>query len=207
MSTLHGNPYIDIVKDRGQGGPSYQLKFDGGAVPNPGRAGSAAVIYSPTGILLYECGEYIPHATNNTAEYGGLICGLKLATKKGIRRLLIQGDSTLVINQINGSWAVSNPKIKELHNQVQLLLNNFDYVACRHVYRSHNAHADGLADEIIESRAGFEREAGISKEPAVRFYEYDEALWRIKMTLDGVFTTDNKEAIAEIRAILERTHQ
>jgi len=207
MSTLHANLYVDIVKDNGQGGQSYQLNFDGGAVPNPGRAGSAAVIYSPTGVLLYECGEYLPHATNNTAEYGGLINGLKLAIKKGIRRLLIQGDSTLVINQISGSWAVSNPKIKELHGQVQLLLAHFDYVGCRHVYRSGNAHADGLADEVIQSRTSFEREAGVSKEPAVRFYEYDEALWRIKMTLDGVFTSNNKEAIAEIRAILERTHQ
>jgi len=204
--------YTEIVKGGNSNDPVYILNFDGGAQPNPGRAGSAAVISDPTGAVLYECGEYHPHATNNVAEYGGLIIGLRMALKKGITRLLIQGDSNLVISQICGSWAVNNPRMKGLYNEVRGLIVQFQYVACRHVYRSNNAHADALADEVILGGRGFER--CVSVEPTekrqteiTRLYDHDEALWRIKEALDRIFTESDEETVQEIRAILERTRQ
>jgi len=221
--------YTEIVKGTAASAtaPVYHLSFDGGAVPNPGRAGSAAVISDANGKILYECGEFIQRATNNVAEYGGLIIGLRLALKRGISRLLIQGDSNLVISQISGKWAVNDPKMKGLYNEASGLLKQFHYVGCRHVYRSNNTRADALADEVIQGGRGFERSLGplapaLSPTPTpivsrleapapapsrqgIRLYDYDEALWRIKETVDGVFTDTDKETIAEIRAILERT--
>jgi ribonuclease HI len=219
--------YTEIVKSTAASAtaPVYHLSFDGGAVPNPGRAGSAAVISDTNGKILYECGEFIQRATNNVAEYGGLIIGLRLALKRGISRLLIQGDSNLVISQISGKWAVNDPKMKGLYNEASSLLKQFQYVGCRHVYRSNNTRADALADEVIQGGRGFERslgplapalsptptpivsrlEAPPASRPGIRLYDYDEALWRIKETVDGVFTDTDKETIAEIRAILERT--
>ena len=243
--------YTEIVKGTASTVPgttaaasTYHLSFDGGAVPNPGRAGSAAVISDANGKILYECGEFLQRATNNVAEYGGLIIGLRLALKRGISRLLIQGDSNLVISQISGKWAVNDPKMKGLYNEASGLLKQFQYVGCRHVYRSNNTRADALADEVIQGGRGFERAVGCAAaavatapvpaapvatvsrplvhatavaapvataptvphvQAPVRLYDYDEALWRIKETVDGVFTETDRETIAEIRAILERT--
>ena len=211
--------YTEIVKGTGStaSASTYHLSFDGGAVPNPGRAGSAAVISDSNGKILYECGEFLQRATNNVAEYGGLIIGLRLALKRGISRLLIQGDSNLVISQISGKWAVNDPKMKGLYNEASGLLKQFQYVGCRHVYRSNNTRADALADEVIQGGRGFERAVGAAPAPVAtaptvphtqapaRLYDYDEALWRIKETVDGVFTETDRETIAEIRAILERT--
>ena len=244
--------YTEIVKGAASMGATYHLSFDGGAVPNPGRAGSAAVISDSNGKILYECGEFLQRATNNVAEYGGLIIGLRLALKRGISRLLIQGDSNLVISQISGKWAVNDPKMKALYNEASGLLKQFQYVGCRHVYRSNNTRADALADEVIQGGRGFERtvsaataapvsrplvhatapvsrplvhataptpilhpgpevpvsrpEAPVSRpEAPVRLYDYDEALWRIRDAVDGVFTETDRETVAEIRGILERT--
>lgn len=224
--------YTEIIKSgTASTAATYHLSFDGGAVPNPGRAGSAAVISDSNGKILYECGEFIQRATNNVAEYGGLIIGLRLALKRGISRLLIQGDSNLVISQISGKWAVNDPKMKGLFNEANGLLRQFQYVGCRHVYRSNNTRADALADEVIQGGRGFERVLGstaatvpatastqilhprpeapvLTPTPAtvqVRLYDYDEAVWRIKETVDGVYTNTDKETITEIRAILERT--
>jgi hypothetical protein len=57
----------------------YLLQFDGLAEPNPGEASAGAILYSPTREPVYETGEYIEFATNNVAEYMGLIIGLRLA--------------------------------------------------------------------------------------------------------------------------------
>lgn len=201
--------YTEIVKGGNSSDPVYLLNFDGGAQPNPGRGGSAAAISDSSGTVLYECGEYHPHATNNAAEYGGLIIGLRLALKKGIVRLLIQGDSNLVISQICGRWSVNNPKMKGLYNEARGLILQFQYVACKHVYRSSNAHADALSDEVIFNGRGFERDSSLAREPNehTRLYDYDEALWRLKLALDRVVTETDEEAVTEIRAILERTRQ
>ena len=80
---------------------THLLQFDGGAVPNPGTCGSGAVIFDSRGACLWEIGEYFDHGTNNEAEYRGLELGLTLALREGIRSIKIEGDSKLVISQIN----------------------------------------------------------------------------------------------------------
>ena len=136
----------------------YLLQFDGGAVPNPGEASGGAVLFGPGGRkLLAERGEYLSHATNNQAEYTGIYIGVKYALEIGVRNIMIEGDSKLVISQLEGTFKVKNEGLKELYICVKELLDKFEFVALRHVLRDKNAHADRLTDEVIEGKASFTR--------------------------------------------------
>jgi len=134
------------------------LRFDGGAVPNPGACGSGAVLYAPDGTGLCERGEFIRYGTNNIAEYTGLKIGLEMARKRGIRAIKIEGDSKLVIQQICGLWAIKAPGLLALHAGVMEEVRKFDYVVCRHIFREQNEHADALTNELQETRTSFERD-------------------------------------------------
>jgi ribonuclease HI len=136
----------------------YLLKFDGGAVPNPGKCGSGAVLFSPNGSKIWEVGQFMPHGTNNQAEYTGLFIGLKLCKRLGIADLKIEGDSMLVIKQICGLWAVKADGIKDLSQQVNTLLRDFNYVVARHVYREDNTEADAITNELQATQTNFERQ-------------------------------------------------
>ena len=136
----------------------HLLRFDGGAVPNPGACGSGAVLYGPDGTGLRECGKFIARGTNNIAEYTGLKIGLEMALRHGVRAIKIEGDSKLVIQQICGLWAIKAPGLLALHAGVMDEVRKFDYVVCRHIFREQNTHADNLTNELQETRTSFERE-------------------------------------------------
>lgn len=133
----------------------YLLQFDGGTQPNPGEASGGAIIYSPTKKMLYETGEYIDFATNNIAEYKGLIIGLKLALEKGFTNILVEGDSQLIISQVIGKYKVKNDKLKIYHKEVVDLVSKFDYVAIRHIYRDFNKEADRITNETIFNKKSY----------------------------------------------------
>jgi ribonuclease HI len=143
--------------------PCHLLQFDGLSVPNPGKATSGAVLFRPDGTKLAEIGEYMSHGTNNTAEYMGLIIGLRMAVKNEIRALKIEGDSQLVIKQCLGQWAVNNLALKALHAEALVLFGEFDYVALRHVRREFNTLADSITNEVIKSEKSFVRYNGASE--------------------------------------------
>lgn len=133
----------------------HLLQFDGGAEPNPGRAAGGAILFSPDGQPLFERAEYISYATNNEAEYTGLLVGLHEAAALGIKALEIQGDSNLVVQQVAGKWKISAANLKGLHSQVLAALAPFDYVAIRHIYRDQNMEADRIATEGIADGVSF----------------------------------------------------
>lgn len=137
----------------------YLLQFDGLSVPNPGVSTSGAVIFSPgpTRKVVAEKGHYIAHATNNEAEYGGLILGLELAKKLKVENLLIEGDSQLVIYQTEGRWKAKDLRMAKLQEIVQELLTYFNFIGIRHVRRENNTHADALTNECLKLRESFER--------------------------------------------------
>lgn len=135
----------------------YLLRFDGGSVPNPGTCGSGAVIYSPNGTKLWEVGRYMDYGTNNAAEYTGLEIGLLLCLREGYLNIKIEGDSKLVINQVSGLWAVKSDGLRTNYERVIRLLDKFNYVAARHIYREFNGDADALTNELQGTRCGFER--------------------------------------------------
>ncbi len=137
--------------------PCYLLQFDGLSIPNPGEATSGAVLFSPSGEVVFEAGEYMANGTNNTAEYTGLLIGVRLAAEKGIRKLRIEGDSMLVIKQTLGQWKVLNAALSELYAKIRVHLDTFDYVALRHVLRDKNSHADRITNDVFKSKTSFVR--------------------------------------------------
>lgn len=151
FTLVHASGAAASIKD------CYTMRFDGGAVPNPGTCGSGAVIYSPTGVKLWEVGRYIEYGTNNLAEYTGLEIGLAVCLREGYKNLKIEGDSQLVINQITGTWAVKSEGLRENFKRVKALINKLDYVVMRHVYREFNSEADALTDELQGTKMSFER--------------------------------------------------
>ena len=140
----------------------YLLQFDGLAEPNPGISTGGAVIFSPVSRnLVCERGEFIDFATNNQAEYTGLLIGLQSAVNIGIRQLLIEGDSQLVILQTEGKWKVKNEALKSFHTQVKDLLDKFEFVAIRHIYRENNKYADKITNDVFKSRKSYFKHIGV----------------------------------------------
>lgn len=138
-----------------QQGNTCMLQFDGGSRGNPGPAGAGAVICSvdsdgEAGKELWIGRVWLGERTNNYAEYSGLICGLKAAQKLAIPKLVIQGDSTLVVKQIRGEYRVKEPTLKILHKKATQLLENFEDFRIDYIPRAENSRADGLANEAMD---------------------------------------------------------
>ena len=86
-------------------------------------------------------------ATNNEAEYTGLILGLTEALKRGITtELLVRGDSQLIVRQMQGKYKVNSPKLVPLHQLATNLVSNFSKIEFEHVYRDKNQRADALSN-------------------------------------------------------------
>jgi ribonuclease HI len=129
------------------------LHFDGGARGNPGPAGFGYVLRRPDGEGLGQGGEAIGVATNNVAEYRGLIAGLRHASRIGIRRLTVHGDSKLVIEQMRGAWRVRAEGLRALHEEARGLARSFDQIRFEHVRRAGNSDADRLANDAMDAAA------------------------------------------------------
>ena len=102
----------------------FVLYFDGYAKGNPGPAGYQYVILKGEKIIAKEK-EAIGTATNNEAEYVGLINGLTKALTLGIKDLLVIGDSQLVIQQMRGNYAVRAPNLRKLYEGAKKLARKF----------------------------------------------------------------------------------
>jgi ribonuclease HI len=146
-----------VCKSSRGASPCHLLQFDGLAAPNPGEATAGAVIYLQAQQQpLIERGEYIGHATNNYAEYTALLIGLQAAAEEGIKALLIEGDSQLVINQVCGTWKINNAELKDIHTKIKALIaSKFEYVAIRHVRREYNRAADKITNDVLATKESF----------------------------------------------------
>ncbi len=126
------------------------LWSDGAARGNPGPAGIGAIIKRPGGEVLATCSEAYGKATNNAAEYGALLMGLRQALELGLRRIEVRADSELLIKQLGGEYRVKNAALKPLYEQAQRLLQQFEWTRLRHVRREYNSEADRLANQGID---------------------------------------------------------
>ena len=132
------------------------LYFDGSAQPNPGAGGCGAHLVDERKHILFSGGRsvkttsYFGDVTNNQAEYDGLILGLEQAIKEGIKRLLVLGDSELVINQMNGEYACRSDRLISSYNRAKGLMQYFQKVEFKHIEREENSIADRLADDHRE---------------------------------------------------------
>ncbi|HUB27578.1 MAG TPA: ribonuclease HI family protein [Tepidisphaeraceae bacterium] len=122
------------------------LNFDGGSRGNPGPAGIGVVITASDGTPLVTLGRFIGAATNNVAEYTALIVGLEQLAGLGARRIVIRGDSELIIKQMRGEYRVKNPGLRPLYEKANSLLAKFESSRFEHNFRESNEMADKLAN-------------------------------------------------------------
>ena len=138
---------------------------DGGARGNPGPAGYGAVVATPDGQVLAEEAEGIGWATNNVAEYRGVIAGLRRARALGARRVRVRADSLLVVNQQKGLWKVKNAALRPLSEEAARLARDFERVTWEHVPRERNRHADALANRAMDDQGRVHRPRQDSPSP------------------------------------------
>jgi len=131
------------------------VEADGGARGNPGPAGYGAVVREAgTGEVLLERAEAIGVATNNVAEYSGLIAGLQAAADLGAVEVEVRMDSKLVVEQMCGRWQIKHPGLRPLAAQAAALVRRFDTVSFQWIPRAQNKDADRLANEAMDAAAG-----------------------------------------------------
>jgi tryptophan 2,3-dioxygenase len=132
------------------------VHVDGGARGNPGPAAAAAVISTPEGVVLADAAERIGVATNNVAEYRGLLLGLDRARQLGADEVEVVNDSELIAKQVTGEYKVKHPDMKPLHARAKAALDGFDRWSIRSVPRAQNAGADALVNQALDAGDGDE---------------------------------------------------
>ncbi|GAB4289132.1 MAG: hypothetical protein Kow0090_01700 [Myxococcota bacterium] len=123
---------------------------DGGSRGNPGASAGAAILKTAEGKVIDAASKYLGEATNNIAEYEGLILALELAAKYKPERIRIFTDSELVACQMKGEWRVKDPNIRELHTRAQELLALFPEHEINYIPREKNTDADRLVNDCLD---------------------------------------------------------
>lgn len=137
------------------------VEADGGSRGNPGlAAGGAVVIDAETGDVLDEVGVYIGIATNNVAEYQGMIAGLTAAFERDPEATVrVRMDSKLVVEQMSGRWKIKHPDMRELARAARELILGRD-VTFEWVRRENNVRADAAANKAMDRRESYRRGTG-----------------------------------------------
>jgi ribonuclease HI len=120
--------------------------IDGGARGNPGPAGYGVYIQDPEGLVLAELHGGLGIATNNVAEYNGLLAALQWAKERGHSTVHIKADSLLIVEQMRGRFKVKHPGLQPLHAKATLLAHQVGRVTYEHVRRELNKEADRLSN-------------------------------------------------------------
>jgi ribonuclease HI len=127
--------------------------FDGGARGNPGPAGFGVFIVDDQGQVQAELSGSLGVATNNVAEYHGLIAALQWAADRDLKQLAIKGDSQLLIEQMRGNYKVKNEGLKPLYLKARMLVMQIGNVSFEHVRREQNKDADRLSNVGMDGNA------------------------------------------------------
>jgi PAS domain S-box-containing protein len=143
----------DVGSSRNNASVEATAFFDGGSRGNPGPAGYGAYVIDGAGTVLAELSGAIGHATNNIAEYEGLIAALQWAVKAGVTTLQIKGDSQLLIEQMKGNYKVKNEGLKPLYLKARMLVMQIGDVTFEHVRREQNKDADRLSNVGMDGNA------------------------------------------------------
>jgi ribonuclease HI len=130
------------------------VEADGGSRGNPGESGSGAVVIdAATGELLAEIAIYGGVASNNVAEYRGMLAGVRRALQLDPdAELTIRMDSKLVVEQMSGRWKIKHPAMAELAAEARELLTGVP-VRFEWIPREQNSRADRLANRAMDARA------------------------------------------------------
>jgi ribonuclease HI len=128
-----------------------RLFTDGGARGNPGPAAYGFVLETDDGTVLAAEGRAIGSATNNVAEYSGLIAGLRKAIELAVPEVEVVSDSELMVKQMRGEYRVKNEALRGLCVEANALARRLESVEYRHVKRAHNELADKLVNEALDA--------------------------------------------------------
>ena len=126
------------------------VHVDGGSRGNPGPAAAAAVLSTPDGDVVDEAKVVLGTATNNVAEYRGLLLGLERAAALGATEVEVINDSELIAHQVTGRYKVKHPDMKPLHAEALRALGGFERWSIRPVPRAQNADADALVNQALD---------------------------------------------------------
>ena len=138
--------------------------IDGGSRGNPGPAAFGVMVHNAQGSCVASFAKFLGNATNNVAEYQGLLAALSYALEHHCQRLKVVSDSELLTRQINGQYKVKNPDLKILYERAGTLIAQLDSFAIKHVLREHNREADRLVNEALDTAVG--KRAGPPAGPA-----------------------------------------
>jgi tryptophan 2,3-dioxygenase len=127
------------------------VHVDGGARGNPGPAAAAAVVSDPDGGVLDETAVALGTATNNVAEYRGVLLGIDRARALGATEVELVNDSELVARQLTGEYKVKNADLAALHREALRGLEGFERWSVRSVPRAENAAADALVNQALDA--------------------------------------------------------
>ena len=128
----------------------HKIFCDGASRSNPGDA-SIGVSISLDGEEIHTISRKIGIATNNEAEYQALIDALNYCIENSIKEIEVFLDSNLVVEQVNKNFKVKAGNLKVLNSQVENMINEFEYIEFKHVYREENKRADQLANMALDS--------------------------------------------------------
>ena len=131
-----------------------RLSTDGGARGNPGPAAFGYVLEAEDGTVLAAHGETIGVATNNVAEYRGLVAGLAKALELAVADVEVVSDSELLVKQMRGEYRVKNAALALLKEDAERLADRIGRVTYRAVRREHNTLADSLVNEALDAISG-----------------------------------------------------
>ena len=132
------------------GGASATANVDGGSRGNPGPAGYGVRIEHEDGRVV-ELKDSVGIATNNVAEYHGLLAALRWAVAHAVSALHVRSDSELLVKQMKGEFRVKNPGLQPLYEEARSLARQIGRVKFEHVRRELNKDADRLANEAMDA--------------------------------------------------------
>jgi ribonuclease HI len=144
----------------------YTANIDGAARGNPGPASYGLVLRRPDGTPLESLGKYIGRHTNNVAEYYALIAALDYAVANGIKRLRVQSDSQLIVNQIKGLYKVKHPDLRPLHERAKKMAAGLEAFTIQYVPREQNREADVAANAALDNTSGVKPSFAAERNPA-----------------------------------------
>ena len=139
--------------------------IDGGARGNPGPAGYGARLEDADGNLIAELYGGLGVATNNVAEYNGLLAALKWAVDNNEQDVLIRADSELLVKQMRGEYKVKHPGLQPLYVRARLLVMELGDVRFEHVRREKNKEADRLSNLGMDEAERMLKESATSNQP------------------------------------------
>ena len=129
---------------------TFTAFVDGGARGNPGPAGWGALILNEQGEVAAELFGALPHATNNVAEYNGLLAALDWCADNGAAAVHVKSDSLLMVQQMRGVYKVKSEGLKPLYGRARLIVLRIGTVTFEHVRRELNKEADRLANLAMD---------------------------------------------------------